>query len=172
MTISLKHAFTNPKSDGGDATVVRPSNWNAEHALTMAADRVLGRVTAGDGVAEELNAEQMRTLLNVSEAGVLGAINTQTGNYTLQLSDYGDVVEMNSSGANTVTVPTNAAVAFPIGSQITVIQFGAGQTTIAPAAGVTLFAMGGALKASARYAAISLYKRNTNQWVVFGSLSV
>ena len=29
----LKHAFTNPKSDGGDATVVRPSDWNADHIV-------------------------------------------------------------------------------------------------------------------------------------------
>jgi len=29
----LKHTFTNPKSDGGDATVVRPSDWNADHIV-------------------------------------------------------------------------------------------------------------------------------------------
>jgi hypothetical protein len=29
--VAVKHAFTNPKSDGGDATVVRPSDWNASH---------------------------------------------------------------------------------------------------------------------------------------------
>jgi hypothetical protein len=54
MAISLKHAFTSAKSDGGDATLVRPSNWNAEHNLTMAAARLLGRTTAGDGAAEEI----------------------------------------------------------------------------------------------------------------------
>lgn len=171
MTISLKHAFTNPKSDGGDATVVRPSNWNAEHTLLMAADRVLGRVTAGDGAAEELNAEQMRTLADVAQTGVLGGINTRAGNYTLVLSDRGKVVEMDVATANTLTIPLNADAAFPIGTQITVIQYGAGQTTIAAAAGVTLNALGGALKTSARYAAASLYKRGTNEWIAFGSLN-
>lgn len=54
MTISLKHKFTSGKADGGDATLVRPSNWNDEHDLVMAADRLLGRTTAGTGVAEEI----------------------------------------------------------------------------------------------------------------------
>lgn len=54
MTISLKHAFTSGKSDGGDATLVQPSNWNAEHTITLATDTVLGRSTAGTGAAEEI----------------------------------------------------------------------------------------------------------------------
>ena len=29
--MAIKHAFTSEKSDGGDATLVRPSNWNADH---------------------------------------------------------------------------------------------------------------------------------------------
>jgi hypothetical protein len=31
---SIAHPFTNPKADGADATVTRPSNWNAAHTLT------------------------------------------------------------------------------------------------------------------------------------------
>ena len=31
--MGIKHAFTNPKADGGDTTVVRPSDWNAEHVM-------------------------------------------------------------------------------------------------------------------------------------------
>lgn len=48
MTISLKHAFQSAKGDGTDATRVQPSNWNAEHTITLAADSVIGRgATAG-----------------------------------------------------------------------------------------------------------------------------
>jgi hypothetical protein len=54
MTVSLKHKFTSAKSDGGDSTLVKPSNWNDEHDLTLAADRVLGRATAGAGAVEEI----------------------------------------------------------------------------------------------------------------------
>jgi hypothetical protein len=55
MAISLKHAFTSAKSDGGDTSLVRPSNWNAEHNLTCDTAKILGRTTAGTGAVEELN---------------------------------------------------------------------------------------------------------------------
>ena len=32
--MSIKHAFESAKDDGADATLVRPSNWNAEHTIT------------------------------------------------------------------------------------------------------------------------------------------
>lgn len=54
MTISLKHSFTSAKADGTDSTLVQPSNWNEEHALSLAAGKVLGRVTGAAGVAQEL----------------------------------------------------------------------------------------------------------------------
>lgn len=54
MAISIKHAFTSAKGDGGDATLVRPSNWNAAHATLMATNSIVGRATAGTGVFEEL----------------------------------------------------------------------------------------------------------------------
>ena len=54
MAISLKHTFTSPKADGVDSTLVQPSNWNAEHTITLAAGKVLGRDTSGAGAAQEL----------------------------------------------------------------------------------------------------------------------
>jgi hypothetical protein len=54
MAISLRHAFNSAKADGTDSTLVQPSNWNAEHALTLAGQRLLGRGTAGNGAAEEI----------------------------------------------------------------------------------------------------------------------
>ena len=57
-------------------------------------------------------------------------INTQTSSYTLALADAGEVVEMNVGSANTLTVPANDSIAFPIGTSIDIVQYGAGQTTI------------------------------------------
>jgi hypothetical protein len=54
MTFSLKHTFTSPKADGTDATLVQPSNWNAEHTITLAAGKVLGRDASGAGAVQEL----------------------------------------------------------------------------------------------------------------------
>jgi hypothetical protein len=55
MAISLKHLFTSAKADGPDSTLIQPSNWNAEHVLTMATARLLGRTTASAGAAEEIS---------------------------------------------------------------------------------------------------------------------
>lgn len=171
MTISLKHKFTNPKSDSGDNTVVRPSNWNDEHDLLLAQDRVLGRVSSGAGPAEELTPAQLRTLADVEQAGVFLGVNTRTSSYTLVLTDKGKAIEMNVASANVLTVPANSSVAFPLYTQITVIQYGAGQVTITPAGGVTIRSLGGALKTVGQYAAVSLFKRGTDEWVAFGSLT-
>ncbi|TIW62978.1 MAG: hypothetical protein E5V48_02645 [Mesorhizobium sp.] len=67
MTLSLKHKFTSAIPDAGDPTIVQPSNWNDEHALTQATATILGRVTPGTGVTEELTPAQARTLLNVAD---------------------------------------------------------------------------------------------------------
>lgn len=100
------------------------------------------------------------------------AATTQAGTaYTLALADMGTVVESNNAAAVTLTVPTDAAVAFPIGTVIQVVQYGAGTVTIA-GAGVTLDSRGGALRTSARYGVVSLRKRAVNEWVVSGDLIV
>jgi len=98
--------------------------------------------------------------------------NAQTGTtYTLVLADGGKLVEMNNASANTLTVPPNSSVAFPVGSQILVLQTGAGQTTLAAGAGVTVNSKDGNLKLSAQWCAATLIKRATDVWVVVGDLS-
>lgn len=94
-----------------------------------------------------------------------------TGNHTLVLANEGRVVEMDVAGANTLTVPPNSSVAFPVGTVLEVHQYGAGQTTITPGSGVTLRSHGGALKTAAQYAVASLRQRATDEWVVAGDLS-
>lgn len=54
MTVSLKHKFVSLKSDAPDTDLIRPSNWNDEHDITLATDRLLGRDTVGDGAVEEI----------------------------------------------------------------------------------------------------------------------
>jgi hypothetical protein len=102
--------------------------------------------------------------------------NSQTGTtYTLVLSDNGDYVEMNNASANTVTVPLNSSVAFPVGSQVTIIQTGAGTTTIAPASGVTINYFSPTSAATrtlrAQWTAATLIKRATDTWVLIGNLT-
>ena len=95
----------------------------------------------------------------------------QTASYTLVLSDAGKAVQMTVASANNLTVPPNSSVAFPVGTQILVIQQGAGQTTIVAGAGVTLYSKDSNLKLSAQWCAATLIKANTDVWVVVGDLS-
>jgi hypothetical protein len=97
-------------------------------------------------------------------------ISEKTASYTLILSDKDKLIEMNSSSANTLTVPLNSSEAFPIGSQINILQTGTGQTTIAPVSGgVTINATPG-LKLRARWSSATLIKRAENVWVLAGDL--
>lgn len=43
---NIKHAFTSAKSDGGDATLIQPSNWNAEHVIDQYLDYPVGGIPA------------------------------------------------------------------------------------------------------------------------------
>ena len=52
--IVLKHAKVSAKADGPDSTLIRPSDWNAEHALSLSGPGIVGRQTAGAGPAELL----------------------------------------------------------------------------------------------------------------------
>jgi microcystin-dependent protein len=76
MTIQIKHAFTSAKGDGTDATLVRPSNWNAVHTTSMATLNLLGRLTAGVGAFEEIPITAfMAAVLNSADAnGFLAAL--------------------------------------------------------------------------------------------------
>ena len=97
--------------------------------------------------------------------------NTQTTNYILDATDACRLVEMNIAGANTLTIPTNTVVPFPIGTQILIAQYGAGQTTITPAATVTLRSSGGKTKIAAQYGVATLIKRGTNEWYLAGDIT-
>ena len=92
------------------------------------------------------------------------------GNYTLALTDDGTIIEKNDSSPATVTIPLNSSVAFPVGTQIVLIQTNTGQTTIAGASGVTVNGTPG-LKLRAQYSSCVCLKRGTDTWVLLGDLA-
>lgn len=99
-------------------------------------------------------------------------IDTKTANYTLALTDKNKFIEMNLSSANTVSVPTNASVAFPVGSQIHITQYGTGKTQIVavtPATTTIRSTPGAYLRA--QYSSATLIKRATDEWYLVGDLS-
>jgi nitrogen fixation protein len=98
-------------------------------------------------------------------------IDTKTVQYTLVTGDNSKFIELNFSGGNNIIIPTNTAQPFPIGAQIILSQYGAGQVTVVPDTGVTLRSSGGKTKTAAQYAMATLIKRGTNEWYLAGDLT-
>lgn len=113
---------------------------------------------------------------NATNEGVndlaFGQLNAQTGtSYTLALTDVAKIVTLSNASAITLTVPTNASVAFPIGTQIVLIQLGVGAVTVAPAGGVTVGSFGALLNLGGQYAGATLLKTGTDAWILVGNLA-
>lgn len=97
------------------------------------------------------------------------SINAQSASYTLVLSDKDKLVEIDNGSANNLTIPPNSSVAFPVGTQINILQTGAGTTTLVAGSGVTVNATPG-LILRARWSSATLIKRATDTWVAIGDL--
>jgi hypothetical protein len=95
----------------------------------------------------------------------------KTASYTLSaLTERDSMIEVSSATGVTLTIPTNATLALPIGTSIDILQTSTGQVTIAGAAGVTVNATPG-LKLRTQWSGATLFKRATDTWVVYGDLS-
>lgn len=97
--------------------------------------------------------------------------NTQTASYTLALPDSASQIIMNVDSANVLTVPLNSSVAFPVGTIITIFQYGAGQTTISPTVGVTIRSAGARYKLYEQYSEATLTKIGADEWKLVGDLN-
>jgi len=107
MTVSLKHTFQSAKTDSTDVTIIQPSNWNQEHELTLATNKLLGRATAGTGAAEELS---VGTALSVS-GGTLAVTTVLAANGGTGLTSSGASGNVLTSNGTTWTsaVPPGGA---------------------------------------------------------------
>ncbi len=122
---------------------------------------------------EDFTAGQVLTAAQMDAvATAMVAINAQTGTtYTTVLTDDGKLVTCDNASAIALTIPPNSSVAYGIGTQINIMQLGAGQVTITAGAGVTLRSAGSKLKTSAQYAVATCCKIASDTWVVVGNLS-
>jgi hypothetical protein len=100
----------------------------------------------------------------------------QTADYTAVLADQYQVLEiMNKATAIAFNIPTNASVAFPIGTVITVLNIGAGTCTIkAVTSGTTTVLSAGATAAQptlGQYKSAACIKTATDTWYVVGAIA-
>jgi len=94
-------------------------------------------------------------------------------NVTLGLTDAGKHIYANSAPAFTITIPTHANVALPIGTAVSIVQAGANGVTISPQSGVTLRFAGNPAATGNRTISTSgvaaLIKVENNVWYISGS---
>lgn len=123
MTVSLKHTFQSAKTDSADPTIVQPSNWNQEHDLTLATNKLLGRATAGTGAAEEIS---LGTAVSIS-GGTLAVTNVPVANGGTGAATLTGYVKGNGTSAFT------AAASVPVGDitgTLPVTKGGTGAATL------------------------------------------
>jgi len=75
MAINIKHKFISPVADDDDPNVIKPSNWNDSHNITLAANKLIGRASSGEGPAEEIDCTAVaRQVLAAANAAAIRAI--------------------------------------------------------------------------------------------------
>ncbi len=84
-------------------------------------------VSAGVYVSRKMTGAQIREAIKTYALNIVEYTAALT---TLQLSDAGKLLKLTNAGANDLRVPAESSVNFPIGTQILLIQYGAGQTTV------------------------------------------
>ena len=104
-------------------------------------------------------------------------INTPTivdNEYTVSSTDIGDLIRINSNTTTTVILPDDDVV-IPVGSTVSIAQWGTGQVNIVPDADVVIRQEPGAtvtstdiLATRAQYARVELVKVGSNEWLSDG----
>lgn len=137
-----------------------PDNWSA---------RLISRF-----VVDDVTIQQAGRTISVKDDGVgpeqvAGSVNAQTGTtYTAVLTDDHKIITMSNAAANTLTVPTNASVAFPVGAKLSIWMAGAGVTTVTGDTGVTINGVSAGSGDLAQYGACSIVKTATDTWLAVG----
>ena len=155
---------------------------------SLGVDGVLQDSTGATGSAGQVltvNAGATGTLWASGATGSTGAtgatgatgsegvsVNPQTSsNYTTVLGDANQLVTLSYATACTFTIPTNASVAYPTGTTLSVIQLGTGQITLTPASDAVTIDTPSSLTSRAQYSTIAVVQVSANVWVATGDLT-
>lgn len=157
------------------------SSWSSSENLNLASGKVIKingtqvlSATNYTGEAATVAANSVTTTIlqeGPARAGFRSQISVVTTTpYTLALSDLAKLVLVNGSTGMTVTIPTEANVAFTTGDRIDVTRYGSGSVTFAAQGTVTLRYTPGA-NLRAQYSTATLTKIGTNEWLITGDLA-
>ena len=145
---------------------IDPSNGNVNLTASTLGAVPLTQVGVDNGVASLDNFAKVTA--TQASADVMAASGTTL---TLSSTYAGKLVKCTrSSGTCTITIPSNTTASLPVDTEIEIVRYGAGEVTISPASGVTLYSKDNARSIASRYGAVSLKKMGTNEWWMVGDL--
>jgi hypothetical protein len=165
-------------SNPGDITGVTAgtglSGGGSSGAVTLAIDTA----TTADLTTAQTLTNKTLTSPTINDPKLNLSINANTSTtYTFVLADNGKLVTSNNASAQTLSIPTNASVAYPVGTQINVAWItGAGQPTIqAVTSGTTTVLSTGATSTAPKLRVVnsvaSCIKIATDTWLVTGDVA-
>jgi hypothetical protein len=167
------------QADGGDDGFLRLSAGGGSSAITQSSIDLSGYSTVADMnntiVFRTAGTERLRidTNGNLSGsttntlAGFGAQINTIPNSVTLAAADNAEIIQSNATTAISITIPTG----LPTGFNCMVLQYGAGQITFSPAAGVTLINRNSFNKTIGQYALVTLLHIGSNVVIISGELT-
>jgi hypothetical protein len=137
----------------------------------QAADDALGTMSTQDADEIDITGGTMDAV-DITGGTAIGIVTTTRevtdATDTLVLADNGKTIDCNRATAQTITIPASADVAFPVGTEILIVQVGAGTVTIKGDTGVTVNgASGGSGDLENQFAAVVLRKAATNTWYIY-----
>ncbi len=136
--------------------------------LPAATDTLVGKATTDTLTNKTLTSPTINGA-TIGTSIINLTLNAQTGTtYTPVLADNGKLVTLSNASAITLTVPTNASVAYAVGAQINIQAIGAGQVTVAGDTGVTVNGTGTKLRV--QWSAATLVKVATDTWTLIGDI--
>lgn len=109
--------------------------------------------------------------LNLESNGL--QINEQVGtSYTLVAGDLGKQITLANIAAISLQIPTHAAVPYPTGSMIAIVQGNTGTVTVVAPTDGSLHSAGGMYRLYERYSGACLVKQSHSSWILFGDVKV
>ena len=170
------YGSSTPEMDGTGTPGISTNVARADHVHpsdTGKADKVHAstHATAGSDPIDpdDIGAAKLDSNGKVLASEASAHIVFKSGSATLALDEAGASIFMTNSSAATITIPANSSVAFPMGTEIEIVQTDAA-ITFAGASGVTINSPEGALTLNSQHKSACLKKYGTDTWNLQGDL--
>ena len=165
----------------GGTTITATGNVSGGNITTAGAMEATGLISSGTTITATGNITGGNLIATGNIVGTTNGFDigyleipqvVLSANVTAALSDSGKHLYSTTAGNLAVTIPSNANVAFPIGSASTIVVQAAGNVIIDKQAGVSLYLAGNSTDAGrvvSTYGMATVMKVATNVWFISGS---